>query len=196
MIAIRKLVSIIFKCAAFAGMIPAFSGFTTMTRNPAQAEIVTAPAMSNRHSEQGVHKTAEVSAENQRAKTVEMRILELEQIWMRAAQQRNVQVLDRILSNDYVDINYRGILRHKADALRTSNLQLNIYTQKLSREHVRLYANTAVVTGCDILMTGKHRYFARFTDVFAEQHGAWRAVSSQETAAPHCSEDSGNTMQH
>lgn len=41
MIGIRKFVSITFKCTAFAGMLLVLSGFTAMTRNPIQAEIVT-----------------------------------------------------------------------------------------------------------------------------------------------------------
>lgn len=128
------------------------------------------------------------------AAPAELRLLDLEQAWMRAAQQRDIPALKRILSNDYVDINYRGILRHKADALRASNIQTSNYTQKLRQEKVRLYGKTAVVTGCDVLVAGKQSYFARYTDVFVEKNGVWRAVSSQETEATRCGGVLGKTI--
>lgn len=108
-------------------------------------------------------------------------LLQLEQTWLRAAQSRDIGALQRILSDDYVDINYAGILRDKADALKAPNVTSRKTTQTLSEERVRIYGTTAVVTGLGTLAAGKHRYQWRFTDVFIADHGAWRAVSSQET---------------
>lgn len=108
-------------------------------------------------------------------------LLQLEQTWLRAAQGRDIDALQRILSNDYVDINYAGILRDKADALKAPNVTSRKTTQTLSQERVRIYGPAAVVTGLGTLVAGNHRYQWRFTDVFIADHGAWRAVSSQET---------------
>lgn len=109
------------------------------------------------------------------------RLLKLEQIWMQAAQSRDIPVLKRILSDDYVDINYQGKLRHKADALRAPNVQVRKPGQTLGEEVVRVYGNTAVVTGRGQMNVGEQRYVWRFTDVFVKRNGQWRAVSSQET---------------
>lgn len=109
------------------------------------------------------------------------RLLQLEQSWLQAAQSRDIDALRRILSDDYVDINYAGVLRDKADALRSSNVTSRKSTQTLSEEKVRIYGSTAIVTGLGTLVTGSHTYQWRFTDVFNAEHGTWRAVSSQET---------------
>lgn len=108
-------------------------------------------------------------------------LLQLEQTWLRAAQDRDIDTLRRILSDDYVDINYAGVLRGKAAALRAPNVTSRKTTQTLSQEQVRIYGSAAVVTGLGTLVTANHRYQWRFTDVFIADHGAWRAVSSQET---------------
>lgn len=109
-------------------------------------------------------------------------LLRLEQTWLRAAQSRDIGALKRILSDDYVDINYAGVLRDKADALRAPNVTSRKTTQTLSEEKARIYGSTAVVTGLGTLVAGSHRYQWRFSDVFIADHGgAWRAVSSQET---------------
>jgi len=108
-------------------------------------------------------------------------LLQLEQTWLRAAQTRNIAALQQILSDDYVDINYAGVLRSKADALRAPNVSSRKPTQTLSQERVRMYGSTAIVTGLGTLVAGSHRYEWRFTDVFLADHGTWRAVSSQET---------------
>lgn len=116
--------------------------------------------------------------------STESQLLALEQTWMQAAQDRNIPVLNRILADDYIDINYEGVVRNKADALKAPNLKAKQYTQRLSDEKVRLYGNTAVVTGRGVLTkTGGVEIAAwRFTDVFIKRGGAWCAVSSEETA--------------
>ncbi|MDE2235035.1 MAG: nuclear transport factor 2 family protein [Gammaproteobacteria bacterium] len=109
-------------------------------------------------------------------------LLQLEQTWMQAAQHRDVPVLQHILAIDYLDINYRGELRDRSDTLRVPNLRMRHLTQSLSDEKVRVYADTAVVTGRGTLTDGGHMHAAwRFTDVFVKHRGVWRAVSSQET---------------
>jgi ketosteroid isomerase-like protein len=113
----------------------------------------------------------------------EMQLLDLEQTWMKAAQQRDLDTLSAILSDDYVDINYKGVVRDKADALRASSITMQRYTQQLEEERVRIYGNTAVITGRGTLTTeDKRQYRWRFTDVLVSEGGRWRVVSSQETA--------------
>jgi Domain of unknown function (DUF4440) len=117
------------------------------------------------------------------ATSVNSQLLSLELTWMTAAQHRDISILDKILSDDYIDINYKGALRDKVEVLRAPNIKMSQYTQNLSQQKVRIYGNTAVVTGRGELLTGDHTIHAiwRFTDVFVKQDGAWRAVSSQET---------------
>lgn len=117
------------------------------------------------------------------AASTESQLLALEQTWMQAAQERNVPVLSRILADDYIDINYEGVVRDKRDALNAPNLKMKHYAQQLSDEKVRLYGETAIVTGRGVLSKNDGVEIAawRFTDVFVRGGGVWRAVSSQET---------------
>jgi len=110
-------------------------------------------------------------------------LLKLEHTWMQAAQHHNVPVLTRILADDFVDINYKGIVRHKSDVLKTPNLKMKRYTQHLSDEKVRLFGDAAIVTGRGVLTRDGGGDVAawRFTDVFVKRAGVWQAVSAQET---------------
>ena len=118
------------------------------------------------------------------AEPVKAQVLALEAAWLKAAQERDVAVLRRVLSDDYVDISYKGILRHKADALRAPALDLKKYVQQIDDEQVRLFGNTAIVTGHGVLRdrSGKRVGSWRFTDVLVNGGGGWQAVSSEETA--------------
>lgn len=118
------------------------------------------------------------------AASTQSQLLALEHTWMQAAQDRDLPVLRRILADDYIDINYKGVVRDKADALSAPNLKAQHYAQRLSDEKVRLYGETAIVTGRGILTKdgGVEVAAWRFTDVFVKRGGAWLAVTSQETA--------------
>jgi len=55
--------------------------------------------------------------------------------------------------------------------------------QTLSELKVRVYGDTAVVTGLNMAaaVDGSFTTRIRFTDVFVKHAGTWRAVSAQET---------------
>lgn len=110
-----------------------------------------------------------------------VRLLNLERTWSKAARRRDIAALRRILSDDYIDINYKGVLKTKADALRAPNVAPHHDKPMFAQWKIRVYGNTAVVTGLGKLKAGNHTYRWRFTDVFVSDGSAWRAVSSQET---------------
>lgn len=120
------------------------------------------------------------------ATSAESQLLTLEQTWMKAAQKRDLPTLKRILSDKYIDISYKGIIRTRADALSAPNIKMKRYTQRLDNEKVRIFGDAAVITGLGTLETVDHHRIAqwRFTDIFVKQGGIWRAVSSQETVLP------------
>lgn len=149
-----------------------------MTRVPFKTELCLAATLALLTIPTGV-----AAVPNNDAETT--RLLKLEQAWMQAAQSRDIPVLKRVLSDDYVDINYQGKVRSKADALHAPNVHVKRASQTLSEEKVRVYGVTAVVTGRGQMNVGKQRYAWRFTDVFAKRNGQWRAVSSQETPEIH-----------
>jgi len=116
--------------------------------------------------------------------TATARILRLEHTWLKASQERDLAVLKRVLARDYVDIDYQGMVRDRADMLAAPNVRRRNTTQQLRDERVRLFGDTAILTGRGELEDTARRHVVatwRFTDVFVRQRGAWRAVSSQET---------------
>jgi hypothetical protein len=117
------------------------------------------------------------------APSAQAQLIRLEQTWLEAAEHHDVAALRRILSESYIDINYKGVVRHKADALRAPNVRARGYEQRLGEERVRLFGDTAIVTGRGELRNSRSQLLGvwRFTDVFVRRGGGWRVVSSQET---------------
>ena len=109
-------------------------------------------------------------------------LLDLEQRWLTAGMQRDIPALKEILADDFVDVTYKGGLRDKADHLESS-LAPSKSKQTLEELKVRLYGNTGIVNGLNVVVTadGATTYKIRFTDVFVKRGGRWQAVSAQET---------------
>lgn len=109
-------------------------------------------------------------------------LLDLEQRWLAAGEQRDIPALKEILADDFVDVSYQGKLRSKADHL-AATLAPSKSRQTLEELKVRLYGDTGIVNGLDHVVTadGSATYEIRFTDVFVKRGGRWQAVSAQET---------------
>ena len=112
----------------------------------------------------------------------EKQLLDLEQRWLVAGEQRDIPVLKEILADDFVDVSYQGRLRNKADHL-AATLAPSKSRQTLEELKVRFYGDTGIVNGLDVTVTqdGSATYKVRFTDVFVKRAGRWQAVSAQET---------------
>jgi ketosteroid isomerase-like protein len=97
--------------------------------------------------------------------------------------------LDRIVADDWTAIDFEGKTETKAQAMAdlksgSSTLQ----TVTLGDMKVRVFGNTAVVTGSD---TEKSTYKGKdssgkyvWMDVFVNRNGKWQAVASESTKAP------------
>ena len=109
-------------------------------------------------------------------------LMNLEQRWLVAGEQRDLTALREILADDFMHITYLGTLRSKADHLK-STLAPAKSRQTLDDLQVRLYGDTGVVTGENVIsaLDGSYVYKLRFTDVFVKRANRWQAVSAQET---------------
>jgi ketosteroid isomerase-like protein len=114
---------------------------------------------------------------------------QIENDWVAALKSKNAAKLGEILADDWVSLGWDGKLTNKAKAL--ADLKSPAYgldTIEMGPMTVRIYENTAVVTGSDTEKSkedGKDtsgKYI--WTDVFVKQNGKWRAVSSQSTKVP------------
>jgi ketosteroid isomerase-like protein len=102
----------------------------------------------------------------------------------------DVEMLDRTTAEDYTTINAAGNISTKPQMM--ANLRAHktkVLSVKLTELKGRMYGNTAIVTGLyDDVNIGadgaQKQVHARFTRIFQNEDGAWKAVAYQQTAAP------------
>ena len=117
-------------------------------------------------------------------KDAEQELKQIENSWTDAQKSKNVEKLREILADDWVGLGWDGATSDKAHALAelksASNSLDGIEMRTMT---VRIFGNTAVVTGSDTEKSTEHgkdssgKYL--WTDVFVRQQGRWRAVASQ-----------------
>ena len=124
-------------------------------------------------------------AQNDR-KSVEETLVRMEHDWSQADTKKDAAELNRILAEDWIGVDFEGTFLNKTQALEGIRSDAtSLETTVLSDMKVRVYGNTAIVTGTD---TEKSEYHGRdssgrylWTDVFVMRDGKWQAVSSQST---------------
>ena len=113
-------------------------------------------------------------------------ILELERQRNRAIISGDAVALERMTSDDYTFITLRGELRTKAEIVQGfKSGSFHYDSREISDLNVRVYGNTAIVTGRSI-QKGKENgkdYSGdyRFTRVYVKQDGRWQTVALQTT---------------
>ncbi len=114
----------------------------------------------------------------------EKELKQIENAWTDAQKTRNVDRLRDILADDWVGLGWDGEMSDKAKALADMKSPGNSLDNiEMGPMKVRIFGNTAVVTGSDTEKSMEHgkdssgRYI--WTDVFVKQKGTWRAVASQ-----------------
>jgi ketosteroid isomerase-like protein len=122
-------------------------------------------------------------------KDAEQELKQIENSWTDAQKSKNVEKLREILADDWVGLGWDGATSDKAQALAelksASNSLDGIEMRTMT---VRIFGNTAVVTGSDTEKSTEHgkdssgKYL--WTDVFVRQQGRWRAVASQSARLP------------
>jgi ketosteroid isomerase-like protein len=122
-----------------------------------------------------------------RKNSVEQILIQMEHDWSDADLRKDATVLKRILADDWIGIDFEGTVLNKEQALAglVSDFAGSLESTMLRDMKVRVYGNTAVVTGTDTETGDYHgqdssgRY--QWTDVFVRRGGRWQAVSSQST---------------
>lgn len=118
--------------------------------------------------------------------SVHEKIRALEEERNQAILHGDVAALNRMTSDDYTFITLRGELRTKPQILKDfGSGAIKYQSRKISDLNIRVYGNSAVVTGRAIqqgMENGKDYsgdYW--FTRVYVNQHGRWRTVALQTT---------------
>jgi uncharacterized protein (TIGR02246 family) len=123
------------------------------------------------------------------ASDVESVLKQMEQDWTTAEINKDMTAFDRILADDWIQIDWEGKTDTKKQWLEfISSPDFKITTARIVEMKVRRFGNVAVVTGVNeekSTIRGNDtsgRY--GWTDVFAKRGGRWQAVASQVTPVP------------
>lgn len=123
--------------------------------------------------------------------SVEATLTQMERDWSqvgtnKANIDKDVKTMDRIMADDWVGLDFQGNANTKAQAI--ANVKSGTSTTQsieLGPMKVRVFGNTAIVTGSD---TEKSMYKGKdssgkyvWTDVFVNRNGKWQAVASEST---------------
>lgn len=122
-------------------------------------------------------------------KSAEAELKQIENNWTDAQKTRNVEKLRGILADAWVGIGPDGAASDKTTALADLKSPANsLDSVEVGPITVRVFGNTAIVTGTDTEKSTEHgkdssgKYV--WTDVFVKQKGQWRAVASQSAKVP------------
>jgi ketosteroid isomerase-like protein len=113
-------------------------------------------------------------------------LLKLENEFARAVASNNADALDRLLADDWIIVEPDGSIIDKARFLEVIRSgALSHESMKSTDLKVRVYGNTAVVTG---LTTSKGKFMGqdftsceRATDIFVKQAERWQCIFTQLT---------------
>lgn len=118
---------------------------------------------------------------------IEGQILQLEEQLRKALLQKDMQTLDRLVADDYVETGPNGTIRNKSQNvadLKSANVKLDYLN--FSNVKARVNGNTVVVTGIvtrkGILLGNQFRGQTRFTRVYVKRDLGWQAVAAHSTS--------------
>jgi hypothetical protein len=122
-------------------------------------------------------------------------LLKIEQDFQRAIVENNVAAIERFVADDWIIVGPEGKIVEKDRFLGVvKSGALTHDTMKLEEPRVRVYRETAVVTGratsAGKFMGAEFKTLERSTDVFVKSDGEWRCVLTQLTRI--AGEDKGN----
>lgn len=112
-------------------------------------------------------------------------ILSHEESRYQAMIDRDFDTLDRLLSDDIVYTHNNAIVDDKAALFKRLRDRVAVYLKILRSDvKVRVYGDTAVVTGHADITTEKSNPVVRFVNVWVRTDGRWRNTTWQATPIP------------
>ena len=119
----------------------------------------------------------------------EQEIIKLEETANNASLKKDRATLEQLLADDLISLNSNGTMTNKAEEIALTE-QANFWTDaKLSNVKIRVYGNTAVLTGT-LTLTGTLKGYVAgprlITAVWVRRNGRWQTVSEHAslTAKP------------
>jgi ketosteroid isomerase-like protein len=116
---------------------------------------------------------------------IEQALMQMERDWTEAALKKDVAALDKILADDWVGQGPTGVSTKAQSLADLKSADYKLESQTLGDMKVRVFGDTAVVTGSDdekssYKGTDTSGHYT-WTDVFVKRQGRWQAAASQGT---------------
>lgn len=115
---------------------------------------------------------------------LEQELMQMERDWSAAYLSHDVAVVDRVLADDYIGTDGRGVMTNKAQEIedaRSTDASRKVLSELIDDLKVRIYGDTAIVNGRsteELGVNGKELTIQyRRTDVFVKRGGRWQCVS-------------------
>jgi ketosteroid isomerase-like protein len=124
-----------------------------------------------------------VASGQSRAK-LEQELIRMEKEWSAAYLSHDVSVVDRIVADDFIGTDGRGIMTDKKQEVedaRSEHPDRKVLSETIDDLKVRIYGDTAIVNGrtTEKIQSGGKEFVIRYrrTDVFVKRRGRWQCVS-------------------
>jgi len=115
---------------------------------------------------------------------IERELMQMERDWSAAYLSHDVSVVDRLLADDFIGTDGRGIMTDKKQELedaRSENPNRKVLSEAIDDLKVRIYGDTAIVNGrtTEKIQSGGKEFVIQYrrTDVFVKRNGRWQCVS-------------------
>jgi len=120
--------------------------------------------------------------------SAEQSLRSAEQQWMEAFKNRDKEILNRLLDDQFIFTDAEGQVFNKAQYVDAATRIIKIESYSMDDMTVRVVGDTGVVAGRwtgRIAVDGKPAIEdVRYTDTFVRRLGRWRVVASQDTKMP------------
>jgi len=112
-------------------------------------------------------------------------LVQIEQEWVRAAEQHDVAALGCILADDFEEADFDGSLIDRRAMLANASKPSTVHFE-LSDLHAHVYGNFAYVRGVGGMRSDDGKFHAknRFTDIFVYRDERWQCVAGHESHFP------------
>ena len=112
-------------------------------------------------------------------------LAQIEQVWLRAAEQNDKAALGCILADEFEEADFDGSLIDRRAMLATGSKPSTVHFE-LSDLRVHVYGNSAYVRGVGGTRSDDGQFHAknRFTDIFVYRDGRWQCVAGHESHFP------------
>ena len=128
------------------------------------------------------------AASSQRAKgsntAIENQLAEVERAWGDSYARRDIATLDKLLTDEFVDIGEDGLMDKAAYLAQTRGLGTTSESLVFSERRARRYGDVAVSIGRMRWESEPERTAAQYMAVYVRRAGSWQPVAFQLTPAP------------